>query len=197
MYFSNRQQISLAPEERRNRTKLYNPMTVAQLQRKYPFVPWFRYLNNILAPNGQIKQTDRVIVRVPSFLESLPKLLIKTPKRVLANYMIGRVVQESSDIVGKVVRGIEMNYAYDITETEVEPLMYSSCINFLSKSLFHASGALYVRKIFDNNTKRQVENLVIEVRQSFDRMLEKVCSIIFRKILQTTLETGNLKHFFL
>lgn len=162
-------------------------MTVAQLQCKYPFVPWVQYLNNILAPYGQIKKTDQVIDRVPSFLESLPKLLTKTSKRVLANYMIGRVVQASAGFLNKEMRDARTNYAAAISGTKVERPRYTTCINYLSDSLTQALGALYVRKSFDNNTKGQVENLVTKLRQSFDSMLEMVCSIIFMEILQIKL----------
>lgn len=43
--------ISLPNEKRRNSSALYNPMTVAQLQTKYPYVQWVEYINALL-PEG-------------------------------------------------------------------------------------------------------------------------------------------------
>lgn len=41
-------QFSLPREERRNVTKLYNPMTISELQEKFPSIPWLEYINRLL-----------------------------------------------------------------------------------------------------------------------------------------------------
>ncbi len=40
--------FSLPREERRNATKLYNPMRVRDVHRFDPNTPWLEYINNIL-----------------------------------------------------------------------------------------------------------------------------------------------------
>ena len=42
--------MSLPKEERRNATKLYNKMTIAELQNISSAVPWLEYINTVLAP---------------------------------------------------------------------------------------------------------------------------------------------------
>lgn len=88
--------------------------------------------------------------------------------------MIGRVVQESADFINKIVRDAKANYTASIYGMKVEPARHTLCIDYLSFNIPVAIGALYVRKNFDKTTKRQAENLVKELRQSFDAMLEKV-----------------------
>jgi len=41
-------QFSLPREERRNVTKLYNPMTIAELQAKFQSIPWLEYIQTLL-----------------------------------------------------------------------------------------------------------------------------------------------------
>ncbi len=43
--------FSLPREERRNATKLYNPMRVADVAKFDPDTPWLDYINNILTPD--------------------------------------------------------------------------------------------------------------------------------------------------
>ena len=74
-------QFSLPMEERRNWTKLYNPMTVEELQRKYQSIPWLEYLNSILPEKAKIGNDDIIIVRVPEYLEKFEKLIASTDKR--------------------------------------------------------------------------------------------------------------------
>jgi predicted metalloendopeptidase len=45
--------ISQARENRRNATRMYNPMRVGDLQTLAPIIPWVDYINNIL--------TDKII----------------------------------------------------------------------------------------------------------------------------------------
>ena len=42
--------FSLPREERRNATKLYNPMRIKDLAKFDPNTPWLEYINNILTP---------------------------------------------------------------------------------------------------------------------------------------------------
>ena len=43
--------FSLPREERRNASKLYNPMRVRDLSKFDPNTPWLDYINNILTPD--------------------------------------------------------------------------------------------------------------------------------------------------
>lgn len=42
--------FSLPREERRNASKLYNPMRISDISRFDPETPWLEYINNILTP---------------------------------------------------------------------------------------------------------------------------------------------------
>ena len=77
-------QLSLPSEERRNVTKLYNAMTVDEMQSTFPTIPWLAYFNNILPENVHITRDEVIIVAVPSFIKGLEKLIAATPKRCVA-----------------------------------------------------------------------------------------------------------------
>ena len=61
--------ISLGREERRDSSRLYNPLTIADLSRLEPSVPWLRYINTLLAgADIAVTQHERVVVEVGSHL---------------------------------------------------------------------------------------------------------------------------------
>lgn len=72
--------ISLPLEDRRDASKLYNPMNIDDLQRKFPSIPWQEYLNKLLHPLS-IRRDDILIVNSPKYLTELESLLSVTPKR--------------------------------------------------------------------------------------------------------------------
>ena len=43
--------FSLPREERRNASRLYNPMKIKDLSKLDPNTPWLEYINNILTPD--------------------------------------------------------------------------------------------------------------------------------------------------
>ena len=50
-------QISLPAEERRNITKLYNKMTLGEVSKLAPGIPWVDYVNNLLRAAGHQVRT--------------------------------------------------------------------------------------------------------------------------------------------
>ena len=40
--------MSMSKEDRRDITKLYNPTTLAEMSKNYPFIDWTKYVNQIL-----------------------------------------------------------------------------------------------------------------------------------------------------
>lgn len=56
-------------------------MTIDELQRKFPSIPWVEYINTLLAPDTQITSDEVIIVSVPQFLSDFEALISRTPKR--------------------------------------------------------------------------------------------------------------------
>lgn len=125
-------QISLPREERRNATALYNPFTVKELQEKYPYIQWAEYINALL-PNGiTVDENEVVINTVPTFFEQLGTVLETTPKRVIANYFMWRVVHETSGTLTKELRDRKLAFfkvLYGLLQQEPR---WKECVQFTS-----------------------------------------------------------------
>ena len=74
-------QISLSLEERRVISRLYNPMSVSDLQQKYPFIPWHDHFRRIFPPKITIGEQEPVIVFAPTYIAQLEHILSSTPTR--------------------------------------------------------------------------------------------------------------------
>lgn len=79
-------QVSLSDEDRRNKTIIYNPFTIQQLQTTYPYINWLDFINWNL--NGIVRVNEREKVTVPdkNYLQQLNGILQSTSKRTIANY---------------------------------------------------------------------------------------------------------------
>lgn len=166
--------ISLPSEKRRNATALYNPMTVYELEKKFPSIPWFEYFNTILAPGITVTRDELVIVNVPSFITDLEKLLRLTPKRVQANYVMFRAAASSVSYLTDDIRKLQLAYTTVVSgKTEREP-RWKECVEIVSGSFSISVGALYVRKYFKEDAKKNAVEMVSDIRQEFMKILKTV-----------------------
>ena len=57
--------FSLPREQRRNASRLYNPMKIKDLKKYDPYTPWLDYINNILTKD--ILQVSSYLILIPLF----------------------------------------------------------------------------------------------------------------------------------
>lgn len=166
--------ISLPLEKRRNATSLYNPMTVAELQQKFPRIPWLTYINRLLAPHVQIGLDEVAIVNVPKYISDLEDLLEKTPKRVQANYVMWRVAGASVSYLTENLRRRQLSYVTALSGKTERESRWKECADTASASMSIAVGALYIRKYFNEDSKANALEMVNDIRQQFRKTLTEV-----------------------
>ncbi|NP_001036959.1 neutral endopeptidase 24.11 [Bombyx mori] len=166
--------ISLPLEKRRNATSLYNPMTIAELQQKFPKVPWLEYINRLLAPHITVDVNELTIVSVPKYITDLEALLEKTPKRVQANYVMWRVAGASVSYLTDDLRRRQLAYITALSGKTERESRWKECADTTSASMSIAVGALYIRKYFNENSKANALEMVNDIRQQFRKTLTKV-----------------------
>ncbi|CAG5102248.1 Similar to Nep2: Neprilysin-2 (Drosophila melanogaster) [Cotesia congregata] len=166
--------ISLPTEKRRNATLLYNPMTLTQLSDKYPSIPWKEYFNTILKPHVQVDDNEIAIVNVPSYISDFEKLIKSTPKRIQANYVMWRAVAASVSYLSDEIRKRQLEYSTALSgKTEREP-RWKECVDIVSSTLPISVGALYVRKYFHQDAKKNAVEMVADIRNQFNKILKTV-----------------------
>ncbi|XP_037040793.1 neprilysin-2 isoform X2 [Bradysia coprophila] len=166
--------ISLPNEKRRNATALYNPMPLHEVQKKYNYLPWVEYINALLPPGLSVNENEIIVVSVPQYFEDLGKLLHKTPKRTIANYMMWRVTAFSSFFLTEELRKRQLVYSTALSGKQEQEPRWKECIDITSGSLPISVGALYVRKHFQQNAKRTALEMVNGIRAEFERILTTV-----------------------
>lgn len=164
--------FSLPREERRNISRLYNKYTVKELQNMIPQIPWLKYFNGLL--NHEIYENETLIVAVPGFLKDFANLITKTEKRVMANYMIWRVVAQSLSILSKEFRDIAQEYSSVITGKSQEEPRWEQCLSSLTGSLGIALSSYYVRHYFKEESKDTALELVKYIHKEFLNILDEI-----------------------
>lgn len=166
--------ISLPNEKRRNASLLYNPMSIEELSKNFSSIPWKEYFNTLLAPSAHVEDNEVVIVSVPSFISSLEKLLSTTPKRVQANYVMWRAAAASVSYLTENVRKRQLQYSTALSGKTEREARWKECVDIVSGSLSISVGAIYVRKYFKEDAKKNALEMVADIKEEFTKILKKV-----------------------
>ncbi|KAB0797758.1 hypothetical protein PPYR_08751 [Photinus pyralis] len=155
-------------QKEKNLSFLYHRISVSELQQKAPNIPWLEYLNSVLnVTNVTIEASDLIILQVaPSYFSELEKLLNNTPKRVLANYLMWKVVESSIPYLAEKLLN-------NSTQYKNSTFRWKKCVSFTLESMPTATSALYVRKHFNENVKQHVMEMVSDIRKEFVNMVKR------------------------
>ncbi|CAB4068160.1 MMEL1 [Lepeophtheirus salmonis] len=120
-YYSYMQKVAVLLEERRNASKLYNPMKLIDVDDLMPGVNFTDYVNGILTKDIiQVDGNERVIVGTPIFIKRLSTILNEEPKRNVANYLLWRIASQGLFVLNKAAREISLEYRKNVTGTPAD-----------------------------------------------------------------------------
>ncbi|KPM02741.1 membrane metallo-endopeptidase-like protein 1-like protein [Sarcoptes scabiei] len=164
--------LSLPREERRNMSSLYNKYQIKGLKKLAPNIEWRKYFDSLLGV--ELCDEEEIIVDVPKYVENLDILLMKTDKRVLANYLIWRVVMQSFSMLGKRWRELIHDFNSVLTGQTREQPRWETCMASVINSLSIAMSSLYVRHHFKGNSKESALEMVGYIHREFMNMLDQI-----------------------
>ena len=167
--------ISLPREQRRDSSRLYNPMTIKDLSTLDPNTPWLEYLNKLLSKDiVQVTEEEVIIVDVPNYVRALGSLLRVTPARVQANYLMWRAAASSFSYLNNQAEQIRLRFSTAVSGKTELPPRWMKCVSTTISSLPNAVGSLYVKQYFNGNSKAEAMEMVQEIRREFNLMLHEV-----------------------
>ncbi|XP_033724972.1 endothelin-converting enzyme homolog isoform X2 [Pecten maximus] len=166
------QQIALifrTKKELQDPEKTYNKMTIKELQDNYlgsdSMIQIYDYLNRVFGRD--LPEHTDILVSTPRYFKDLTPLLAKTPKSVLADYMVWTSVSILSGYLPQ--RFIDLALILAKVETGVTKLdpRWMRCMNKAVATVGYGAGALYVQGYFAETSKAQVEDILEKVRTAF------------------------------
>ncbi|XP_026818640.1 neprilysin-2-like [Rhopalosiphum maidis] len=162
--------ISMTLAERKDSESMNNPMNIADLQQKFPSIPWQEYMNKLLSPLT-IQQDDIIIVRSPKYLSNLETLLSNTPKRVQANYVFWRTTMASVDLLTKKLRLRQGKYYASLYGNSGSVPRWNECLKNVKQMFQLAIDSMYVRRVFDKNALNNVQEIVNRMKEELYKLL--------------------------
>lgn len=111
---------------------MYNLRSIKQLQDTYPYVQWLDYINALLPEELVVDETEIINLSVPSFFDDLGKLLARTNKRTIANYMMWRIHAFSVAFLSEEFRKRQLQYATALSGRQEQEARWKECVDIAS-----------------------------------------------------------------
>ncbi|XP_078035136.1 M13 family metallopeptidase neprilysin 3 isoform X3 [Augochlora pura] len=167
-------------EDRRDEEKLYNPMTLNQLQVLAPFLSWVTYFQNATRlVNKKIYGKTTIVNFVPEYfvnLSSLVEKYMKTDekKTVLNNYLVWQTVRSLTGCLSKPFRDAYKGLRKALIGSEGREEQWRYCVSDTSNAMGFAIGAMFVREVFHGKSKPMAEEMIEQVRKAFTKNLKNL-----------------------
>ncbi|XP_072496554.1 endothelin-converting enzyme 2 isoform X4 [Notamacropus eugenii] len=87
--------ITVPQDQRRDEEKIYNKMSIAELQALAPSVEWLDFLSFALSPL-ELGDAEPVVVYGTDYLQQVSELINRTERSILNNYLVWNLVQKTA-----------------------------------------------------------------------------------------------------
>ncbi|XP_054008315.1 endothelin-converting enzyme homolog isoform X4 [Hylaeus anthracinus] len=167
-------------EERRDEEKLYNPMTLNELQRKAPFMSWVDYFQNATRlVNKKISGDATIVNFAPEYFVKLSKLVLEYNKTdagkvILNNYLVWQTVRPLTGCLSKPFRDAYKGLRKALIGSEGREEQWRYCVSDTDNAMGFAIGAMFVRDVFHGRSKPMAEQMIDQVRQAFTKNLKNL-----------------------
>lgn len=150
----------------------YNKMTIVELKELVPQIAWLRLFQMIMAPKVNITESEVLIVKAPTFIKELGQLIINTPKRVVANYILWRFVENTIFRLDQRFQDLHYQF-YDIlykTDSKSRP-RWRECVNHVVNMMDMAVSSMYLDGHFHEDAKEHVGQMINSTLKAFIHFL--------------------------
>jgi predicted metalloendopeptidase len=181
LFESNLAKITSPAEDRRNNTRMYNPLLVSEVQgwtdsvgatNPQAQISWASYLNSIYGSYGiDITSSERVIVVETDYLKKLVSLLNTTPPRVIANYVHWRLVNARLSDTTQQMLDIQFAFNKVLYGTTASDPRWLTCTNKINNLVGFAISSKYVES-FSDESKAQLEVMISDLKTSFKSLVD-------------------------
>lgn len=161
-------ETTLTREEEQNPELSYNPVTVAELETRYPAMDWRAYLDAL-----EIGGTVRIIATQVAYLDRLGAILEATPIATLQDYLRVQLLWNFYNNLDLDLEETAFTFFKTLGGQPTMPPIEERSLSQTSGLMGDALGKLYVAEHFPPEAKAEMETLVQGIIAAFGERLER------------------------
>nr|CAH7761736.1 unnamed protein product [Callosobruchus chinensis] len=159
---------------RNNRTNMYEKLSISELQYHYEELNWPYYIKGVVGDLVPVRFEDEVVLTDPDYLIQLGKLLSRTPKRTLANFIAWHTVQYLINFLPTRILDKAYDFLARVNGHAMKPLRWKMCVKTAEDRLDSIIAAVFIRRFLDAKVRDDVVHLIKNVKDTFKTSLLKL-----------------------
>lgn len=163
--------VSLAEADRHDTSAVYRKMTLPELQALIPEVQWTEYLQSALGKGIALQADEPLVTYGLKYLTEMGKILARTDRRVVHNYMLWRLVMSLMAHMIDEYQRERVEFRKILMGIQSERTRWSQCVEWTNKKLGVAVGALFIRDNFNQESKEVALEMIHTIRAAFNELL--------------------------
>lgn len=148
---------------------LYRRLPIETLSIEIPGINWERYLFTVL--ERPIPMNETVVMFATEYMKNLVKLIEATDSETVANYLLWRFVRHRVNNVDDRFDEAKQRFYFTLFGRESVPPRWKNCVNQVNSNMGMAVGAMFVRRYFDENSKKDTMEITHELQDAFREIL--------------------------
>ncbi|KAJ1345890.1 hypothetical protein KIN20_000519 [Parelaphostrongylus tenuis] len=164
----------LVPEEdRRNFTKMYNLRRFSDMLTLMPLVDWARYFHFVapFALNNYLANNPEILITEIDYMRRVSELIKSTDPRIITNYAYLRYSSSWGGELGERYEDISQEFLRAMFGREEKPPRWKDCTTETMHRMKYATGALYVKKAFNEASKNVTLEMINDLQDAFLSMM--------------------------
>ena len=182
--------VMLKREDTRDPDKIYNPYTIAELEKEFPDFNWRIYL-----VNTQLLKADKIVITEPAYLRALNKEFREGDIKIIKDYMESIILRENSSLLSRDFENAAFEYSKVFSGIDEMLPDDERAFDLLNNMLGELLGSIYVKEYFSEEAKNDVISMIKEIISTYESRIENLSwmSEASKKQAVKKLETMTIK----
>ncbi|XP_068945259.1 endothelin-converting enzyme-like 1 isoform X1 [Petaurus breviceps papuanus] len=164
--------VSEYDDLRRDISSMYNKVTLGQLQQITPHLRWKWLLDQIFQED--FSEDEEVVLLATEYMQQVSQLIRSTPRRILHNYLVWRVVVVLSEHLSQPFRSALHDLSREMEGSDKPQELARVCLGQANRHFGMALGALFVHEHFSAASKAKVQQLVEDIKHILGQRLDEL-----------------------
>ncbi|VDN01916.1 unnamed protein product [Thelazia callipaeda] len=172
--------ITMADDLRHDIAELYSKVTIGEMKKQFPNFDWLLFFNAVFdsikstsSKAVEINGTTQVVIYGSEFMKKFDHLLPKYDKRIIINYLswcwfFKSMLRDLPDPFALTM----FKFYKTLNLMQVPKMRWHGCVTRINSLMPMATSSMYIRNHFDNEAKKQVEEMIDLIMMAFVEMLE-------------------------
>ena len=160
--------VAWTREQNRDMTAIYNPMSSAEIDARWPEVRFGR-----VCAAANIPAQDKVIVQQPSYFDGLDKIFRNTDLETLKAYVLAQFVSgQCGSLSDDFYTASWEFFSHQMSGAQEQQPRWKRAMGVPNSLLGEAVGQMYVERYFPESSKKQMVELVENLRTALGQHID-------------------------